>query len=65
MEYVRSFFLDVYQRLGADSLLRANPHFHNLSDIFDGAGPVYLDFCHISEHGNMIVARRVCEDLVK
>jgi hypothetical protein len=65
MEYVRPFFLDVYRRVAADSALRANPHFHNLSDIFDGAGPVYLDFCHISERGNEIVARRVFEDLYK
>ena len=65
MEYVRSFFLDVYRRVAADSALRANPHFHNLSDIFDGAGPVYLDFCHITERGNGIVARRIYEDLCR
>ena len=65
MEYVRSFYLDVYRRVAEDSTLRANPHFHNLSTIFDGAGPVYLDFCHISERGNGIVAQRFYEELLK
>ncbi len=65
MAYVRPFFLDVYRRVTADSALRANPHFHNLSGIFDGARPVYLDFCHITERGNGIVARRFYEDLFK
>jgi hypothetical protein len=65
MEYVRSFFLEVYRRMAADSALQTNPHFHNLSDIFDGVGAVYLDFCHITERGNGIVAQRFCEDLFK
>jgi hypothetical protein len=65
MKYVHPFFLDVYRRVAADSTLRANPHFHNLSGIFDGAGPVYLDFCHISERGNGIVAQRFYEDLFR
>lgn len=63
MAYVRSLYLDVYARVAADSAMRANPHFRNLSDIFDGAGPVYLDFCHVSERGNGIIARRLYEDL--
>ncbi len=65
MEYVRPFFLEVYRRAAADSSLQANPHFHNLSSILDGVGPVYLDFCHITERGNQIVAQRLYEDLFK
>lgn len=63
MEHIRSFFLDVYRGVAADSALRANPHFHNLSDIFDGLEPVYLDFCHVTERGNGIIARHFYEDL--
>ncbi len=65
MEHVRAFYLDVYRRVAADSALRANPHFHDLSGVFDGAGPVYLDFCHITERGNGIIARQMYEDLFK
>jgi hypothetical protein len=63
MDLVRPFYIDVYRRVAADSTLRANPSFHNLSGIFDGAGAMYLDFCHITERGNGIVARRMYEDV--
>jgi len=65
MEYVRPIYLEVYRRVAADSALLANPCFHNLSGIFDGAGPVYLDFCHITERGNGIIARQMYEDLYR
>ena len=65
MEHVRRFYEEVYRRVAVDSVLRANPCFHNLSGIFDGAGPVYLDFCHITERGNEIVARQMYEDLYR
>jgi hypothetical protein len=65
MEHVRRFYQEVYRLVDTDSVLRANPCFHNLSGIFDGVGPVYLDFCHITERGNGIVARQMYEDLYK
>jgi lysophospholipase L1-like esterase len=66
MAYVRSLFLDVYGRVARDPLLTRNPRFHNLSTVFDTeASPVYLDFCHISETGNAIVARRMYADIEK
>ena len=65
MEHVRQLYVEVYRRVAADSALRANPCFHNLSGIFDGAGPVYLDFCHVTERGNGIIARHMYEDLYK
>jgi hypothetical protein len=65
MEHVRSFYNEVYRLVAADSTLRANPHFHNLSDVFDGVGPIYLDFCHISERGNEIIAKHMYEDIFK
>lgn len=65
MEHFRPLYLEVYRRVAADSTLRANPYFHNLSSIFDGSGPVYLDFCHITERGNEIIARQMYEDLYR
>ncbi len=63
MQHVRQLYLEVYRRVAADSALHANPHFHDLSGIFDGAGAVYLDFCHITERGNGIIARRMYGDV--
>lgn len=64
MRDMRPVFLAAYAALGADSSLRDNPSFHNISDLFDSTGlPVYLDFCHTSELGNARIARRILEDV--
>jgi lysophospholipase L1-like esterase len=61
---VRPLFVEAYSRVGQDSVLRSNPQFHDMSDIFDKSNmPVYLDFCHISEAGNAIVAQRMYDDI--
>lgn len=64
MQDVRPLFLEAYRLAATDSLLRTNPHFHNMSGIFDSTEfTVYLDFCHLSERGNAIVAERIDADL--
>jgi hypothetical protein len=63
MEHVRQLYLEVYRRISTDSTLRSNPNFHNLSGIFDGIGPVYLDFCHVTERANVIIAAQIYQDL--
>jgi len=59
-QHVRPLFVDVYRRVGQDSVLLNNDRFHNISSIFDVTGsPVYLDFCHITEAGNAIIAQKM------
>jgi lysophospholipase L1-like esterase len=63
-QHARPLFLEAYGRVERDSSLGANAHFHNLSRIFDEAGiPVYLDFCHVSEAGNTIIAQKMYGDI--
>jgi hypothetical protein len=33
----------------------------DLSDTFDGTGPIYFDFCHVPGRGNAMVAERIVE----
>jgi len=33
----------------------------DLSDVFDGTGPLYFDFCHVPGRGNAMVAKRIVE----
>jgi lysophospholipase L1-like esterase len=58
------FYRSVYSAIrGVDSLARDN-HFHNISAIFDQqSGVVYLDYAHITEQGNEIIAARIAQDL--
>jgi lysophospholipase L1-like esterase len=60
--YVRPLFLESYSLVASDPGLRANPSFHDLSGVLDGT-VAYIDFCHITERGNGVVARRIYADL--
>jgi hypothetical protein len=61
---VRPFFAEAYRRVERDSLLRGNAHFHNLGGVFDTAEtPVYIDFCHVTETGNAIIAEAIYADI--
>jgi lysophospholipase L1-like esterase len=60
--YVRPLFLESYRLVASDPGLRANPSFRDISGVLDGT-VAYIDFCHITERGNGLVARRIYEDL--
>ena len=63
-QHVRPLFWDVYRHVEQDSVLLHNARFHNLSGIFDVTGmPLYLDFCHITEAGNAIIAQKMYADI--
>lgn len=57
-----------YMKVSSDlrhSSLRSNPDFHDISHLFDRQiQPLYLDFCHLSEEGNRLVAERIAIDLL-
>jgi hypothetical protein len=36
---------------------------YDFTDSFDGGEPIYIDFCHVSENGNRIVAERLARVL--
>jgi lysophospholipase L1-like esterase len=38
--------------------------FHNISDIFrNETRPVFIDYCHVSEYGNTVIANKMTEDI--
>lgn len=60
------FLAAVHNRIDQSKELNSNPDFHNLSHVFDEeAGPLYIDFCHLSENGNEKIARRMFPDIRK
>ncbi len=62
--YMKDFVLGVYQQLHGDPQLAARPAFHDISDTFRHTDEaVFADFCHLSEHGNDVLARRIAEDV--
>jgi len=50
--------------LFADDLAYENIRFYNLSDLFmTNRDPVFIDWCHVSEKGNLIIAQRMMRDI--
>jgi lysophospholipase L1-like esterase len=38
--------------------------FYNISDIFrNESKPVFIDYCHVSEYGNSVIAKKMAEDI--
>ena len=62
MPLIGAFFQKTYARL------KASDHeglVHDLSDVFtDVSDPVYVDWMHMGEAGNAVIARRIAEDIL-
>jgi hypothetical protein len=62
----QGFFESVYAAVREDDALAADPRFHNLSELFAAeTQPLFIDFCHIGEPGNELVARVIADDIAK
>jgi hypothetical protein len=59
----KHFFEDAYAAVRR-SPLETNGSFHDISDVFEGyVGTLYIDYAHITERGNEIIARRMFQDV--
>jgi hypothetical protein len=62
--HFEAFFDDVQQRLGQALHRLDTACFHDISGLFAPlAEPLYVDFSHLSEEGNRLVAERMAADL--
>ena len=61
---IQGFVEEVNELLFADDLAYENIRFYNLSDLFmTNRDPVFIDWCHVSEKGNLIIAQRMMRDI--
>jgi hypothetical protein len=59
------FLLAVYDHVKRSEILNHNDHFHDISSIFDDtAEPMYLDFAHVTEDANYLIAERIAQPLI-
>jgi hypothetical protein len=59
----KALYENVYSRVGA--ALADRQVFHDLSDTFDKeSASFFVDYCHVSEAANELVARRMAKDVV-
>ena len=55
-------FRAVYEKIRASDALRADPAFHDMSDIFaDQTSLVFIDYCHTTESANARIASQMAE----
>jgi hypothetical protein len=63
--WTREMFRDVHDALKQADVLRADPAFCDLSEIFrQTESLVFVDFCHTTEAGNKDIARRLVERMM-
>jgi hypothetical protein len=64
---MKEFYLDTYACLQQRATgLKNDMAFHDISSIFsDVHEPIYVDFDHMGERGNSLIARRMVEDFVR
>ncbi len=66
IEPARPFFQATYSRIKSCDVLSKNMNFHYVADLFmDTNKPYYIDFGHITEGGNLRVAKRMAVDVLK
>ena len=65
VEYLRSFLKSVNNSMVAGDVNHQSLYYYDISDIFkDEKKPVFIDYCHISEYGNSVIAKRMVKDII-
>jgi hypothetical protein len=63
--YVKDFMLTVYGDMRGSAVLKETKSFHDLSSIFDDSDEqVYLDWAHLTEDANDLIAERITTTLI-
>ncbi|HOW96864.1 MAG TPA: GDSL-type esterase/lipase family protein [Kiritimatiellia bacterium] len=61
--FLKEFYLDVYRRVREHPGLAADTAFHDISALLDDRPEAcYIDYFHLSEEANGLIARRLAED---
>jgi hypothetical protein len=62
---INKLFDATYSKITDQHFENARNGFHDISKIFGSyEKPLYIDFCHISEYGNQMVAEKIADDVI-
>lgn len=63
---VREFYDRTYTAMKEQNMKCADYHFYNISDMFAKTDqPFFIDFCHLTEAGNQMIANRMKDDIIE
>ncbi len=64
VNYIQDFTKKVNSKFTHEELHYKSLNFFDISEMFSNEStPVFIDFCHISEYGNSIIAERMADDI--
>ena len=62
---INKLFDATYSKIADQHFENARNGFHDISRMFESyEKPLYIDFCHISEYGNQMVAEKIADDVI-
>ncbi len=65
LEFLDYFHKTVNEHIKSDEALNANANFHDITGVFNGLEErQYIDYMHLSEAGNGLVAKRIYGDIL-
>src|SRR5262249_113499 len=66
MQTIEQFYRKTYEVVQQSRLTeQSGAHFYDLSSIFaDVKEPIYVDWCHLGESGNAIIAKQMAHDIL-
>jgi lysophospholipase L1-like esterase len=65
-EELGTLYDKTYTQLRQHKAKLVDYHFYDITDLFaEDRNPVYIDYCHVNEDANQIIAERMANDLMK
>lgn len=65
VDFLRDFLKSVNKHVVTENIKHESLYYFDISNIFeDEKEPVYIDYCHVSEYGNSVIAKRMMEDII-
>jgi len=66
IDYIKNFSRQTSKKIELREVRYESMEFYDISDIFlNESEPVFIDYCHVSEYGNTIIAERIVKDILK
>lgn len=65
VDFLKDFLKSVNKHVVTEEVSHESLYYYDISEIFkDEKEPVFIDYCHVSEYGNSIIAKKMTKDII-
>lgn len=65
VDFLKDFLKSVNKHVVTENISLQSLYYYDISEIFmDEKEPVFIDYCHVSEYGNSVIAKRMLQDII-